>query len=270
MNLKERIGCGAKRESLEEALKWAVSKGYNYVEFGADHGPNHLRSWSDERVRSIRETCEHHGIHIGLHTLSSVNVAEFSPFLSEAIDEYHRAYIELASRLGCEWIVVYSGFHQSAAIEDRMEAGISHLETATKYAEARDVLLLLENHNREPTDAEVHYFTHNVEECRHYFDRLQSQHLGWAFNVSHANLVPEGIDGFLDAFGIERIGQVRLADNLGDKEGDLKPGLGNIDFTGLLRRLEGSGYTHHYNLSFGSREEELEAREELVRSLELP
>jgi sugar phosphate isomerase/epimerase len=270
MKLKERIGCGAKRESLEEALEWAASKGYYYVEFGADRGPNDLRSWSDERVRSVREMCEQHDIHIGLHTLSSVNVAEFSPILSEAVDEYHLAYIELASRLGCEWIVVHSGFHQSAAIEDRMEAGIRHLETAAKHAEAHDVLLLLENHNREPADAEVHYFTHNVEECRCYFDRLQSQHLGWAFNVSHANLVPEGIDGFLGAFGIERIGQVRLADNLGDKEGDLRPGLGNIDFTGLLGRLEGSGYTKHYNLSFGSKEEELEAREEFALSLESP
>jgi len=270
MNLSERIGCSAKGDSLEAALEWAASKGYRYVEFGADQGPNYLQTWSDERVRSIRETCDRHDIRIGLHTLSSVNVAEFSPFLSEAVDQYHLAYIELAARLGCEWIVVHSGFHQSAAVEARMEAAIRHLETAAGYAEAHDMLLVLENHNREPVDAEVHYFTHDIEECRYYFDRLQSDHIGWSFNVSHANLTPEGVDGFLDAFGIERIGQVRLADDLGDKEGDMRPGLGNIDFKALLGRLEGSGYASHYNLSFGSREEELVAREELARSIELP
>ena len=85
-----------------------------------------------------------------------------------------------------------------------------------------------------------------------------------AFNITHANLVPEGIDGFLDEFGIDRIGQVRLADNRGDIEGDLRPGDGNIDFVSLFRRLNSSGYTNHYNLQFGARTEELEARNELA------
>jgi hypothetical protein len=57
-------------------------------------------------------------------------------------------------------------------------------------------------------------------------------HLGWAFTVNHANLVPEGIDGFIDAFGVRRMGEVRLADNLGDKEVHLKPGEG----ISILRR----------------------------------
>jgi sugar phosphate isomerase/epimerase len=125
-------------------------------------------------------------------------------------------------------------------------------------------LLLLENHNREPKEAEMHYFTHNVEECRFYFDRLQSDYLGWTFNIGHANLVPEGVDGFLDEFGIDRIGQVRLADNRGDVEGDMRPGEGTVDFGSLFRRLDAEGYDSHYNLQFGDRAEELEARDELA------
>lgn len=149
----------------------------------------------------------------------------------------------------CEWIVVHSGFYQGGAIEVRMAAAVEHLKTAVEYAENRDVLLLLENHNREPDDAEMHYFTHNIEECKYYFGRLESSHMGWSFNTGHANLVPEGIDGFLDEFGVDRIGQIRLADNLGDVEGDLKPGEGNVDFASLFERLESAGHTKHFNLA---------------------
>jgi sugar phosphate isomerase/epimerase len=264
MSLRDKIGFAAKRDSLEGALAWAVAKDCHYLEFNADREPNCLFSWNQDRVASVRDTCDRSEIHLGLHTLSAVNVAEFSPYLSEAIDEYHRGYIDLAVQLKCEWIIVHSGFYQGGAIEARMAAAVEHLKKAADYAEKRNVLLLLENHNREPKDAEMHYFTHNVEECRYYFDRLESSHLGWAFNIGHANLVPEGVDGFLDEFGIDRIGQVILCDNRGDVEGDLRPGEGTVDFASLFDRLFSLGFSGHYQLKFGTREAELEARDELV------
>ena len=60
--------------------------------------------------------------------------------------------------------------------------------------------------NREPDDAEIHYLAHTVEECRYYFDAIPSPRLGWSFTVNHAHLVAEGIDGFIDAFGLGRCG----------------------------------------------------------------
>ena len=121
--------------------------------------------------------------------------------------------------------------------------------------------LLLENLNAEPERAEVHYLAHTVEECRPYFDEIQSAHFGWAFTVNHAHLVPEGIGGFLDAFGVTRIGEVRLADNTGEYEIHLIPGEGTIDFPALFRRLESSGYRHHYAMAFGNTEDKLAARD---------
>ena len=123
------------------------------------------------------------------------------------------------------------------------------------------MVLFLGNLKFEPDDAEVHYLAHTVEECRLYSDAIPSAHLGWAFTVNHANLVPEGIDGFLDAFGVDRIGEVRLADNLGDKEVHLNPGQGNIDFEAVFRRLESAGYQKFYTMAFGSLEDKLEARD---------
>ena len=264
MSLRDRIGFDAGGRHLEEALAWAIAHGFHYVDFNADRLPNRLDSWDEARVRAVRAQCERHDLHLGLHTLSGVNVAEFSPYMSDAVDAYLRANIDFAQRLGCGWIIVHAGYHFSSNIEARQAAALEHLQRAVTYAEHSGARLLLENLNFEPDDAEVHYLAHTVEECRYYFDAIASEHFGWAFTVNHAHLVPEGIPGFLDAFGLGRIGEVRLADNLGDKEVHLKPGEGNIDFTTLLQRLESSGYQHHYMMAFGTQADLLEGRDFFV------
>ena len=261
MSLRDRIGFDTSSTRLEDALETAVTHSYYYLDFNADTGPNRLDAWSDERVRSVRDICERNSIRLSLHTLSGVNVAEYSPFVGDAVDQYLRSNIDLAKRLSCEGVVVHGGYHFSSELEERKAASLERLKRAVEYAEEVGAVLLLENLNFEPDDAEVHYLAHTVEECRLYFDAISSEHFGWAFTANHAHLVPEDIDGFLDAFGIARIGEVRLADNLGVKEVHLKPGDGNIDFGALFGRLEASGYDKYYTMAFGSQQDKLEARE---------
>jgi sugar phosphate isomerase/epimerase len=264
MSLRDRIGFDAGGMRLEEALAWAIAHGFHYVDFNADRPPNRLDTWDAARLRAVRDQCAHHNIQVGLHTLSAVNVAEFSPYVSEAVDAYLHANIDLAQRLSCPWMVVHAGYHFSSNIEARKAAALDHLQRAVSYAQVAGVRLLLENMNFEPNDAEVHYLGHTVEECRYYFDAIASGHFGWAFTVNHAHLVPEGMHGFLDAFGLRRIGEVRLADNLGDKEEHLRPGQGNIDFPALLQRLEAAGYQQHYMMAFGTQADLLAGRDFFV------
>jgi sugar phosphate isomerase/epimerase len=261
MNFRDRIGYDAGGTRLEDALAWAGANGIHYVDFNADRAANHLPSWDDTRVRAVREVCDRHDIHLGLHTASAVNVAEYSPFVADAVDAYLRGNIDLAGRMGCEWLVVHGGYHFSSDVDARMGASLERLKRAVQYAEQAGAHLLLENLNFEPNDAEIHYLAHTVDECRYYFDAISSTHFGWAFTVNHANLVPEGVHGFLDAFGINRIGEVRLADNLGDKEVHLNPGEGNIDFVKLFTRLESAGYQGHYMMAFGNQNDKLKARD---------
>lgn len=265
MDLRHRIGFDAGGMRLEDALAWAITHDFHYVDFNADRHPNDLTtSWDEARVRAVRTQCERHNIHLGLHTLSGVNVAEFSPYVSDAVDAYLHANIEFAKRLGCDWLVVHAGYHFSSDIAGRQAAALEHLQRAVAHVERVGARLLLENLNFEPADAEVHYLAHNIEECHYYFDAIASTHFGWAFTVNHAHLVPEGIDGFLDTFGIARIGEVRLADNRGDKEEHLNPGQGTIDFPTLFSRLELSGYQHHYMMAFGSQADKLTGRDFFV------
>jgi len=266
MTLRDRIGFDAGSRELEHALDWAVRHAYHYLDFNADTGPNHLDRWSADRVRAVRDLCARHDIHLGVHSSSAVNVAEFSPHVAPAVDDYLRANVDLAVRLGCEWVVVHAGFHFSSALEARKTASLERLKRLTAHAERVGARLVFENLNFEPELAEVHYLGHTVEECRPYFEQIQSDHFGWAFTVNHAHLVPEGINGFLDAFGVSRIGEVRLADNTGEYEIHLVPGEGTIDFASLFKRLESSGYAKHYMMAFADDAAKLAARDRLARA----
>ena len=125
---------------------------------------------------------------------------------------------------------------------------------------------LLENLNKEPETAEVHYLAHTVEEWRFYFEAIHSPAFGLSFTVNHAHLVPEGIAGFVAALDMGRVEEVRLADCF--RNGDevhLSPGRGDLDFADMFRRVEAKGFRGHYMNAFGSLDDMLEGREELVR-----
>lgn len=264
MNLVQRIGFDAGTTRLEDALDFAAVSGIHFLDFNADVGANHMDSWDDSRVSDVRSICDRYAISIGLHTLSAVNVAEYSPYVARGVEGYMRGCIDLANRLGCKWTVVHAGYHFTSDAESRLDTAISRLQRIARYAADTGQRVLLENLNREPEHAEVRYLAHNVEECRRIFDAIGPELLGWSFTVNHAHLVPEGIDGFLDEFGIERIGEVRLADNTGEYEVHQVPGAGTIDWPGCMNRLEAAGYSGHYTMAYGTDDEKLASRDWLA------
>lgn len=265
LSIRERIGIDVgRRLPVERAVEWAADNGVRYVDCQIDIEPNDLESFGEARCAPIRDACERLGIHLGLHTLSAVNIAEVSPFLREAADAYLSGYIDAAKRLNAEWVEVHAGYHFTDDKERRMLAGRERLRRAADHAAEQGVQLLLENLNWEPDLAEVHYLAHTVEECRYYFDAIPSPALAWSFTVNHATLVPEGIAGFLDGMPTERLKEVRLADNNGEYELHMFPGEGVIDFADTFRRIEATGFTGHYMCAFGTLDDMLRGRELLA------
>jgi sugar phosphate isomerase/epimerase len=270
MAIKDRIGIDIGiRKSIEDGLAWAAANGIRYVDFRLETSPDSFAELTPERCNAIRARAETHGITIGLHTLSAVNIAEFSPYLAEAADHYLRAYIDIAKMLNAGWVEVHAGYHFTGDVAKRKAAGRERLKRAVSYAEAKGVTLLLENMNWEPEHAEVHYLAHNLEECHFYFDAIDSPNLRWAFTVNHAELTPEGIDGFIDDLGLARCEEVRLADSHGQYEEHLPPGKGRIDFQKMFRRLERDPhFKGHYMCAFGPLDVMLDGREYLARQAE--
>jgi sugar phosphate isomerase/epimerase len=185
--------------------------------------------------------------------------------VAEAVDRYLQAYVEIAPRLGAAWIVVHGGYHFTSDRAQRVDAAIERLRRLAAYAERSAVSLLLENHNREPAEAEIHYLTHTLEEWRHYYERIQSPRLRLSFTVNHAHLVPEGVAGFCEGLDFARLDEVRIADcfRLGH-EVHLAPGAGDLDFADMFRRVEGRGYRGHYMCAFGTLDDMLRGRDDLV------
>ena len=270
MTLLDRIGIDfGRRMPMEKAIEWAAANSVRFIDIQLDTGANRVNEIDDARAAAIRAQAEKAGVTLGLHTLSAVNVAEYSPFLSEAVDDYMRAYIDVAPKLGAAWIVVHAGYHFTADVKPRMEVGLERLKRMVGHAEKRGALLLLENLNKEPADAEVHYLAHTVEEWRYYYDAIHSPAFALSFTANHAHLMPDGVEGFVDAIPLDRVAEVRLADCFRNgHEQHLLPGEGNFDFGAMFALLEKRGFKGHYMNAFGTVDDMQKARHDMVRMAE--
>lgn len=266
MELIDRIGVDVgRRLKLEDAIAWAAANGVRYIDIQLDTGANAVTTFDDARARGIRTALEKHGVHLGLHTLSAVNVAEYSPFLSEAVDAYMMAYIDAAPRLGAQSIVVHAGYHFTADMTMRTQAGLDRLKRMVAYAETKGALLLLENLNKEPADAEVHYLAHTIEEWRTYYEAIDSPAFALSFTANHAHLLPDGVEGFVAAIPMHRVVEVRLADCFRNgHEQHLVPGQGDFDFGTMFKLIEEAGFKGHYMNAFGTLDDMQTARARLV------
>jgi sugar phosphate isomerase/epimerase len=271
MKLRDRIGIDIGRKlSLEEGVAWAAAHSVRFIDIQLDTGANALGTIDTSRAAAIRAQCAQHGVHLGLHTSSAVNVAEYAPSVGDAVEQYLHAYVDAGVLLDAEWIVMHAGFHFTSDRDQRMAAGRERLERIVAYAERKGALVLLENLNKEPAAAEVHYLAHTPEEWRFYFEQIKSPAFRLSFTVNHAHLVPEGIAGFVDALDFTRVEEVRLADCWRNgHEMHLPPGAGDIDFADMFRRIEGRGFCGHYMNAFGSLEDMLKGRDTLVRIAEV-
>ncbi|HWB48968.1 MAG TPA: sugar phosphate isomerase/epimerase family protein [Stellaceae bacterium] len=267
MSLYERIGIDVGRKLvLEDAIEWAAEHKVRTIDIQLDTGDNALGTITGIRGARVRALCDKHKVTVGLHTSSAVNVAEYAPHVADAVEAYLKAYVDAAVRLGAKWIVMHAGFHFTSDKEQRMRAGRERLQRVVAYAETKGALVLLENLNKEPDQAEVHYLAHTVEEWRYYFAAIRSPSFKLSFTANHAHLVPEGIAGFIAALDLGRVAEVRLADCFRNGfEEHLNPGAGDLDFADMFRRLERGGFKGHYTNAFGSLEDMLAGRDELVR-----
>ncbi len=240
---------------LERAIEWGAGHGFGRVDFNADGAANYPATFTPERVRAVRALAEGRGVRLGIHSLSAVNMAEITPVMAAAADEYVRQNLDLARALGCGYVILHGGFHFSSDYEARFAASLERMRRAAAWAEERNVDIYFENHNKEPEHAEIKYLPHTVAEMRPFLEGIRSPRFKWACNIGHALLVPEGYAGFLDAFGAERIGQVRLHDTNGEYEEHYLPGEGIVDFPAVFRDLHARGYTGPFTLDFGSPDE---------------
>ena len=265
MKLLDRIGIDiSRRLPLEAAINWAAKHGLKHIDIQLDTGDNALDKFDTKRCNAVRRLLDKHGLELGLHSSSAVNVAEYSPIVADGVTAYLKRYVDLVVKLGASWTEMHAGYHFTKDKKMRMEAGKARLRRIVAYAEKKKALVLLENLNKEPDDAEVHYLAHTIEEWQYYWD-IQSPSFKLSFTANHAHLVPEGIEGFVKALNFKRVHEVRLADCFRNGyEVHLPPDQGNISFGKMFKLIEGAGFKGHYTNAFGTLDDMLAARQTFV------
>ena len=265
MTLIDRIGIDiSRRLKLEDAIAWAAKNGLKHIDIQLDTGDNALNKFDGKRCAAVRKLLAKHELELGLHSSSAINVAEYSPIVSDAVTDYLKRYVDLVVKLGASWTEMHAGYHFTKDKQMRMAAGKARLEKVVAYAEKKKALILLENLNKEPDDAEVHYLAHTIEEWQYYWD-IQSPSFKLSFTANHAHLVPEGIEGFVKALNFKRVHEVRLADCFRNGyEVHLPPGKGNINFGRMFKLIENAGFKGHYTNAFATLDDMLAARHTFV------
>ena len=105
-NASRFVFSGPSSWPLEQAIRFAVDNGFTRVDFNADNAANYPGTFTPERVDLIRSLIAERGVAVGIHSSSAVNMAEITPVMASAADEYVRQNIELAMRLGGTHVIV--------------------------------------------------------------------------------------------------------------------------------------------------------------------
>ena len=79
------------------------------------------------------------GIHVGIHTMSAVNVAEYAPHVRDGVERYLMGHMDACKRLGGEWMVVHAGYHFTSDVKLRMEAGLERLKRLSPITPRRSI-----------------------------------------------------------------------------------------------------------------------------------
>ena len=266
MGLRARIGIdfGGKLR-LEQALTWAAANECSYVDVCLDSPPNELSAFDDRRVRAIR---------------TALDRARHPPRSAHALRGQRRRDLAFSPRCGRHLSLRLHGPRGAArrrldrgprrlSFHERLSSAASRPRSSGCSAppampSAAGVQLLLENMNREPDDAEVHYLGHDVAECRYFFDQLTSPtpRLGLHRQPRpHAARGHRGLHPPVRSRPLRRGPARRQPRRQG---GAPLSGPGHDRLQGDVRSDRGGGLPKHYMLAFGSIEDMRRGRDDLV------
>ena len=158
------------------------------------------------------------------------------PSSSKAADDYLAAYIDAAERLGAGWIVVHGGYHFGSDKKPRMDAAVARIARAAEAGGKEQGQAAAREPEPGAEGRRGALPVPDLDECRYYFDRLDSPALGWSFTVNHAHIQPNSIDAFMKGLDMKRCGEVRLADCRGTHEEHLQAGRRHDRFSRHVRR----------------------------------
>ncbi len=257
-----RIARKAGPRPVEEYFDECRGLGFDYLELGCESPDNFPHTFDEARIARIKDLAQRFEIDYCLHSASYVNSAEIMPTVRSAAEQHLIEYVQLASRLGAQHLVIHMGFHFSQYMEATYRAVLATFQSVVAEAERLRMPLVIENMNLLSPDAEIRYLGTTIQELRVVLDHFDSPYLGLAMDVGHAHLIPGGIEPFIDAFG-PRIGGLHLHDNDGIVDRHWALGKGTINWARVFERLREIGYDGSATIELRDYEDVVSSKEHL-------
>ncbi len=237
------------RFAIDEALARIAGLGYAGVELMADSPHLWPADTSPRDIDNVRNALDRHGL-----AISNINAFMMNKIGDPRQPYWHPSWIEpeasdrqiridhttgaltMAKRLGAPHITTEPGgpvedgrTHRSA-----MQQFVEALKPVVEHAEREAVALLIE--------PEPGLLIERFEQYLELADRIDSPLLGLNFDIGHAYCVDDDpaewiprMAGQTRHYHVEDIAATRVHEHL-------VPGTGAIDFDGVLRAIDGSGY----------------------------
>jgi len=191
--------------------------------------------------------------------ITDVNIAALNDRIREAAVEDMIKTMECASRMEIETITVHPGIYSMVltGVKEESIANAKHsLKVMEKAANNLGVRLAVEN-----MPSFMIMMGQTPDELSHLIDGTD---LKICFDIGHANTMGR-IDEFIERFSKQRIANIHIHDNLGDRDSHMTIGDGNIDFVKVLSKLK--GYKGNYIIEAKSMASAVESKKKLEKLL---
>ncbi len=203
-------------------------------------------------TESIMSVLDQYGLFCQVHApICDWNVASMTDRLMRASIDETKETIDAAEMLGAKVVTVHPGLSsmavpgmESRAVE-RANIAMRELES---YVDGREIVLAIENMPNPPF-----FLGRTASQLAEIVDGTD---LGICFDIGHANTMGE-IDAMIDSFK-DRIVNIHIHDNNGDRDAHMTLGQGSIDFTHVIRRM--SGYKGNWIIESKSLESAIQSK----------
>lgn len=183
----------------------------------------------------VADIVSENGLRCQVHApICDWNIAAMSDRLREASLEETIANIDAAVEIGAKVVTVHPGLSSMAVggLEQRAVGYAKEsMRALDRYVSGMDVTLAIENMPSMPF-----FLGRSAEQLGQIVDGTD---LGVCFDIGHANTTGQ-IDAMIDSLG-DRIVNIHIHDNNGQKDEHLTIGDGEIDFQHVIRRMRGYG-----------------------------
>lgn len=210
----------------------AADAGYKNIELNCWH-PSCL---TPNTIRSINERCKKTGLEAISVYIGSAGGEDYHAIAKDVCHKIRA--IDAACELGCRR-VVFTGSSPKGS-NGGIESAIKTLKEIMPYAEEKDVLICLENH--ESNDFE------NINDYKTIFDKVVSDNIGVCVDTGHFEAAGIKLNDVIDAFGL-KINHIHLKENDGfGYKNFCYFGNGTTDNENVVKRMIDLGYSGYIDI----------------------